>query len=466
MNTQPFVLILLSAAQRLRLNDGTEVTTGFWAEELVVPWQILRKAGWRLQVVTPGGVPPLIDPESLDPSTLGGDHSRAAYLCNAVRQITGLRTPLDLDALTGKDLDTLIGVFIPGGNGPLMDLCQAPGVDRLLRHCVAAAKPIATLCHGTAALLATCGGADRSPFCGQRVTCFSAAEESATPLAGRWPYTLENRLRQEGFRVSTGAPWQSHIATDNFILSGQNPASAATLTHVFIERLTSTPTYKGNNMNADALKKMAAEAALRYIQPGMVVGVGTGSTTNFFIAALGAAKIHVDGYVASSIATENRLKAQGLNVLDLNATGDIPVYVDGADEADPHFRLIKGGGGALTREKIVASAARLFICIADVSKDKPMLGKFPLPVEVIPFARSFVARQLVKLGGSPTLRNGVTTDNGNVILDVTGLDLSDPLRMEESINAIPGVLDNGIFAHRRADVMLFGSADGVIERKA
>ncbi|MBE7563288.1 ribose-5-phosphate isomerase RpiA [Acidithiobacillus sp. HP-6] len=219
-------------------------------------------------------------------------------------------------------------------------------------------------------------------------------------------------------------------------------------------------------MNADALKKMAAEAALSYIQPGMVVGVGTGSTTNFFIDALGAAKIHVDGYVASSIATENRLKAQGLNVLDLNSTGDIPVYVDGADEADPHFRLIKGGGAALTREKIVASAARLFVCIADASKDKPMLGKFPLPVEVIPFARSFVARQLVKLGGTPTLRNGVTTDNGNVIIDVTGLDFSDPVKMEAAINLIPGVLDNGIFAHRRADVMLFGSENGVIEKKA
>ncbi|MBN2679039.1 ribose-5-phosphate isomerase RpiA [Acidithiobacillus montserratensis] len=219
-------------------------------------------------------------------------------------------------------------------------------------------------------------------------------------------------------------------------------------------------------MNADALKKMAAEAALSYIQPGMVVGVGTGSTTNFFIDALGAAKIHVDGYVASSIATENRLKAQGLNVLDLNSTGDIPVYVDGADEADPHFRLIKGGGAALTREKIVASAARLFVCIADSSKDKPMLGKFPLPVEVLPFARSFVARQLVKLGGTPTLRNGVTTDNGNVIIDVTGLDFTDPVKMEAAINLIPGVLDNGIFAHRRADVMLFGSPDGVIEKKA
>lgn len=219
-------------------------------------------------------------------------------------------------------------------------------------------------------------------------------------------------------------------------------------------------------MNADALKKIAAEAALSYIQPGMVVGVGTGSTTNFFIDALGAAKIHVDGYVASSIATENRLKAQGLNVLDLNSTGDIPVYVDGADEADPHFRLIKGGGAALTREKIVASAARLFVCIADSSKDKPMLGKFPLPVEVLPFARSFVARQLVKLGGTPTLRNGVTTDNGNVIIDVTGLDFTDPVKMEAAINLIPGVLDNGIFAHRRADVMLFGSPDGVIEKMA
>ncbi|MGE4531043.1 MAG: ribose-5-phosphate isomerase RpiA, partial [Acidithiobacillus sp.] len=195
-------------------------------------------------------------------------------------------------------------------------------------------------------------------------------------------------------------------------------------------------------------------------------GVGTGSTTNFFIEALGAAKIHVDGYVASSIATENRLKAQGLTVLDLNNTGDIPIYVDGADEADPHFRLIKGGGAALTREKIVASAAHLFVCIADAGKDKPMLGKFPLPVEVLPFARSFVARQLVKLGGNPTLRNGVTTDNGNAILDVTGLDFTDPLKMEATINLIPGVLDNGIFAHRRADILLFGSADGVIERKS
>ncbi|MHB8249874.1 MAG: ribose-5-phosphate isomerase RpiA [Acidithiobacillus sp.] len=219
-------------------------------------------------------------------------------------------------------------------------------------------------------------------------------------------------------------------------------------------------------MDGNALKQIAAEAALAYIKPGMIVGVGTGSTTNLFIDALGKAKIHVEGYVASSVVTETRLKGLGLPVLNLNDTGDIPIYVDGADEVDPHFRLIKGGGGALTREKIVASAARLFVCIADESKDKPMLGKFPLPVEVIPFARSFVARQLVKLGGNPSLRAGVTTDNGNVILDVSGLDLTDPVAMEARINLIPGVLDNGIFAHRRADVLLLGTPKGAVERRA
>lgn len=245
MATQPFVLILLSAAQRLRLSDGTEITTGFWAEELVTPWLMLRKAGWWLRIATPGGVPPPVDTESLGSAALGGDHGKAAYLCDTVRQMTELHTPADLDALTSKDLDALIGVFIPGGNGPLMDLCQAPAVDRLLRYCLATAKPIATLCHGTAALLATCDGKERSPFCGQRVACFSAAEESATSLAGRWPYTLEDRLRQEGFLISVGAPWQSHVAMDSLILSGQNPASGATLTHAFMQRLTSTPTHKG-----------------------------------------------------------------------------------------------------------------------------------------------------------------------------------------------------------------------------
>ncbi|MCE5387596.1 MAG: ribose-5-phosphate isomerase RpiA [Acidithiobacillus sp.] len=217
-------------------------------------------------------------------------------------------------------------------------------------------------------------------------------------------------------------------------------------------------------MDTDTLKRLAAEAALDYIKPGMVVGVGTGSTSNHFIDALGKAKIAVDGYVPSSLGTAARLQALGLRVLELNDTGDIPVYVDGADEIDPHFRLIKGGGGALTREKIVASAAHRFLVIADQSKDRQQLGKFPLPVEVIPFAQSFVARQLVKLGGNPTLRQHCTTDNGNVILDVIGLDLTDPLAMESKINSIPGVLDNGIFALRRADIVLLGSPDGVLRR--
>ena len=218
-------------------------------------------------------------------------------------------------------------------------------------------------------------------------------------------------------------------------------------------------------MDVNQKKKAAAEAAIAYVKPGMIVGVGTGSTVNFFIEALGAARVQVDGYVASSIATEQRLRSQGLNVLDLNQTGDIPIYVDGADEIDIYFRMIKGGGAALTREKIVASAARQFVCIVDDSKEVNMLGKFPLPVEVLPFARSFVARQLVKLGGNPTLRQGVSTDNGNVILDVVGLDFTNPVELEREINNIPGVLDNGIFAKRRADVLLVGGNDGVQTHK-
>lgn len=218
-------------------------------------------------------------------------------------------------------------------------------------------------------------------------------------------------------------------------------------------------------MDVNEKKKAAAQAALAYIKPGMIVGVGTGSTVNFFIDALSQSRIDVEGYVASSIATEQRLKAAGLTVLDLNQTGDIPVYVDGADEIDPHFRMIKGGGAALTREKIVASASRQFICIVDDSKEKGMLGQFPLPVEVLPFARSYVARQLVKMGGNPTLRQGVTTDNGNVILDVVGLDFTDPMNLEKEINNIPGVLDNGVFAKRRADVLLVGGDSGVQTHK-
>lgn len=218
-------------------------------------------------------------------------------------------------------------------------------------------------------------------------------------------------------------------------------------------------------MDVSQQKQAAAEAALAYIKPGMIVGVGTGSTVNAFIEALGRAKISVDGYVASSIATEERLKGLGLNVLELNQTGDLPVYVDGADEVDPYFRMIKGGGAALTREKVVAAASRQFICIVDQSKEKTMLGKFPLPVEVMPMARSYVARQLVKLGGNPTLRQGVTTDNGNVILDVVGLDFTNPGELEREINNIPGVLDNGVFAKRRADVLVVGTVAGVETRK-
>lgn len=218
-------------------------------------------------------------------------------------------------------------------------------------------------------------------------------------------------------------------------------------------------------MDRQKQKEAAARAALQFIEPGMIVGVGTGSTVNAFIEALGEANIDVEAYVSSSVATETRLRARGLPVLELNQTGDLPIYVDGADEIDAYFRMIKGGGAALTREKIVASAARKFVCIADGSKDKKMLGAFPLPVEVLPFARSFVARQLVKLGGDPKWREGVVTDNGNQVLDVTGLDFGDPLKLEQEINMIPGVLDNGVFAKRHADVLLLGTENGVEKRE-
>ena len=192
-----------------------------------------------------------------------------------------------------------------------------------------------------------------------------------------------------------------------------------------------------------------------------MVGVGTGSTVNFFIDALAGIKGDIAGAVSSSEASTRRLRDHGIRVLDLNEVGDIPVYVDGADEANRHLQLIKGGGGALTREKIVAAAARRFVCIADESKLVDVLGEFPLPVEVIPMARSFVARQLVKLGGRPELRQGVTTDNGNLILDVRGLSIAEPIALEREINDIPGVVTNGIFALRPADVLLLGGAAGV-----
>ena len=214
-------------------------------------------------------------------------------------------------------------------------------------------------------------------------------------------------------------------------------------------------------MNQDEMKKAVAEAALQYVENGMVVGVGTGSTTNMFIDALAGIKHRIEGTVASSVASAERLKGHGIAVYDLNAVDEVSVYIDGADESNRHLQLIKGGGGALTREKIVAAVARKFVCIVDQSKVVDVLGKFPLPVEVIPMARSYVARQLVKLGGEPVLRENFKTDNGNIILDVHNLDLVDPVRMEEQINHITGVVTNGIFAKRPADILLIGSPSGV-----
>jgi ribose 5-phosphate isomerase A len=192
-----------------------------------------------------------------------------------------------------------------------------------------------------------------------------------------------------------------------------------------------------------------------------VVGVGTGSTANYFIDELGKIKHKIDGAVASSGASAQRLKKLGIEVLELNDVSELPVYVDGADEITRHLAMIKGGGGALTREKIVAAVARKFVCIADQSKLVELLGKFPLPVEVLPMARSYVARELVRLGGQPALRQGFTTDNGNVILDVHNLQILNPPELEAAINQITGVVTNGLFARRGADVLLLGTAQGV-----
>ncbi len=212
-------------------------------------------------------------------------------------------------------------------------------------------------------------------------------------------------------------------------------------------------------MTADELKKQAAWAALEYIEDG-IVGVGTGSTVNHFIDALATIKGRIDGAVSSSIVSEQRLKDHGIPVLDLNEVGDIAIYVDGADESNHNLQLIKGGGGALTREKIIAAASEKYVCIADESKLVDVLGKFPLPVEVIPMARSYVAREIVKLGGQPVYREGFITDNSNVILDVHGWDIMEPIELEKTLNNIVGVVTNGLFAMRPADVLLLGSEDG------
>jgi len=212
---------------------------------------------------------------------------------------------------------------------------------------------------------------------------------------------------------------------------------------------------------ADAAKRAAAEAALKYLVVGDVLGVGTGSTVNFFIDALASRKADVAGAVSSSEASTARLQKIGIPVLDLNNAGTLSVYVDGADEANEHLQLIKGGGGALTREKIVAGASRKFVCIADASKLVRVLGKFPLPVEVIPMARSYVGRELVKLGAHPALRENFTTDNGNLILDCHGLQVMDPPKLEVELNNIAGVVTNGLFARRPADVLLLADPAGV-----
>ena len=214
-------------------------------------------------------------------------------------------------------------------------------------------------------------------------------------------------------------------------------------------------------MNQTEMKQAAAEAAIRYVDDGSVVGVGTGSTADFFIAALSKIKHRIDGAVASSEGTAAKLKALGIAVYDLNSVKDLPLYVDGADEVTSHLAMIKGGGGALTREKIVAAVARKFICIADQSKRVDVLGKFPLPVEVIPMARSHVGREIVLLGGQPAWRQGFTTDNGNWILDVHHMSITNPAELEAALNHITGVVTNGLFARRGADVLLLGTPSGV-----
>jgi ribose 5-phosphate isomerase A len=213
-------------------------------------------------------------------------------------------------------------------------------------------------------------------------------------------------------------------------------------------------------MSQDDLKRMAAEAALEYVESG-TIGIGTGSTVNHFIDLLASIKHKIDGAVSSSEVSSERMKSHGIPVFDLNASGELDLYVDGADESNSHLQLIKGGGGALTREKIVAGASRRFVCIADDSKLVNLLGEFPLPVEVIPMARSHVARQLVKLGGTPVWREEFVTDNGNVILDVHNLRIMEPTKLEMQINNIAGVVTNGLFALRPADVLILGSEDGV-----
>lgn len=214
-------------------------------------------------------------------------------------------------------------------------------------------------------------------------------------------------------------------------------------------------------MTQDELKQSVAKAALDYIEEGSIIGVGTGSTVNFFIDQLATVKSYFKGAVASSIETEKRLKSHGINIVDFNSVDELSLYIDGADSYNVHRQLIKGGGGALTREKILATASKQFICIVDETKKVDVLGEFPIPVEVIPFARSFIAREIVKLGGHPVYRQNTTTDNGNIILDVHNIVLLDPVKFEHEFNNIPGVVCNGIFAVRNADMILVATHTGM-----
>ena len=214
-------------------------------------------------------------------------------------------------------------------------------------------------------------------------------------------------------------------------------------------------------MTQDELKQAVAREAIKHVVEDAVIGVGTGSTANFFIDELAKMKNRIAGAVASSERSAERLKGHGIRVLDLNSVNELPVYIDGADEITEHLAMIKGGGGALTREKIVAAVAKKFVCIADESKLVPVLGKFPLPVEVIAMARAYVARQMVRLGGQPKLREGFATDNGNIVLDVWGLSILNPVELETTVNNIAGVVTSGLFARRGADVLLLGTKTGV-----
>ncbi len=214
-------------------------------------------------------------------------------------------------------------------------------------------------------------------------------------------------------------------------------------------------------MTQDEQKKQAAEAALVYVEDDSIVGVGTGSTVNFFIKALAGIKHRIAGAVSSSVATESLLRKHNIPVFDLNSVNEIPVYIDGADEATKHLHLIKGGGGALTGEKIIAAASKKFVCIIDETKLVDVLGTFPLPLEIIPMAQSYVAREIIKLGGQPILRGGPATDNGNIIIDAHNLGILNPVKLEKNLNMLTGVVTNGLFAQRPADVLLIASDNGI-----